>query len=33
MGLAIVSQLAASMGATAAASLEGDVLRVTVELQ
>ena len=32
-GLAIVSQLAASMGATAAASLEGDVLRVTVELQ
>ena len=33
LGLAIVSQLAASMGATAAASLEGDVLRVTVELQ
>ena len=33
LGLAIVSQLAASMGATAAASLEGDFLRVTVELQ
>ena len=33
LGLAIVSQLAASMGATAAASLEGGVLRVTVELQ
>mgnify|MGYP000234878430 CR=1 FL=1 len=33
LGLAIVSQLAAALGATVAASLEGDVLRVTVELQ
>ena len=33
LGLAIVSQLAAALGATVAASLEGGVLRVTVELQ
>ena len=33
LGLAIVSQLDASLGATVAASLEGGVLRVTVELQ
>ena len=32
-GLAIVSQLSAALGATVAASLEGGVLRVTVELQ
>ena len=33
LGLAIVSQLAASMVATDAASLEGDFLRLTLELQ